>query len=211
MSSPANAADHAARGSAGEPPARTPLCFEAARPQTGCTPSPPHGEASVAGLEEPLQGGHELVDVLEIPIHRGEAYERHLVELPKALHQQLPDLVGRDLAVRALVDHRLDAVPDTLAPPPDHVSLLALAGVNDLVLEMGAERALQGSPSWLGAETPTGPSPATSATRARLRPSRRRKKSPKARTGRLERAWATVPAALADSRSTPSTSASAMR
>ena len=153
-------------------------------------------------FEQPLERGHELVDVLEVAVDRGEADEGHLVELLQAVHQELADLVGRDLAVGALLHHGLDPLDDrlerlhrdrallaglqqalhhllavealaaavllddevrdlvdalvgrealaaveALAAAADHVAFLALARVDDLVLEVGAERALHGRTS----------------------------------------------------------------
>src|SRR3972149_3531366 len=51
-------------------------------------------------LQESLHLVHELADVLELPVHRGEADVSHLVELLEVLHHQVPELQARDLLPR---------------------------------------------------------------------------------------------------------------
>src|SRR3989304_5517012 len=46
---------------------------------------------------EALHLVHELADVLELPVHGGEADVSHLVELLEVLHHQVPELQARDL------------------------------------------------------------------------------------------------------------------
>src|SRR5260221_667404 len=78
-----------------------------------------------APLQQPLEGGHELVDVLEVAVDRSEADEGHLVQLAQALHQELAHLVGGHFAVGPFVDHRLHAVHDQLQGLHRHRPLLA--------------------------------------------------------------------------------------
>src|SRR5262245_43966390 len=68
----------------------------------------------LAFLDQSLHLVHELRDVLELPIDRGEADVGHLVELLQMLHDQIAQLEGRDLLLRPLVQPRLDVGDDVV-------------------------------------------------------------------------------------------------
>jgi hypothetical protein len=86
--------------------------------------------ALLAGLEETGQ------DLLAI----------EALATPVLLDDEVRDLVDTLVGGEAL------AAGEALATPADDLALLALARVDDLVLEVGAERTLQDSTSWPGAE-----------------------------------------------------------
>ena len=46
------------------------------------------------GLEQVLQFGHELLDIFEIEVDRGEADVCHFVIAPQAVHDQFADFAG---------------------------------------------------------------------------------------------------------------------
>src|SRR5215203_112386 len=67
-----------------------------------------------AGLQQGPDHVHEGVDVLEPAVHRGEAHVGDLVQLLEPLHDEGADLLGRDLPVLALVEHRFGLIDDRL-------------------------------------------------------------------------------------------------
>src|SRR5262245_26239081 len=70
--------------------------------------------ATLALLQQGLQLLQELVDVLELPVHRSEPHVGHLIQLAQLAHDELTDELRRDLLVEHLVELRLDAVHDLL-------------------------------------------------------------------------------------------------
>src|SRR6185503_6120624 len=76
-------------------------------------------------LDEPLHLVHELGDVLELPVHGGEAHVGHLVELLEMLHHHLAQLLGGDLLLRPLVQLGLDLGHHVVHRLHAHRALLA--------------------------------------------------------------------------------------
>src|SRR5215831_6192917 len=64
--------------------------------------------ALLAFLDEPLHLVHELRDVLELAVDGREAHVGDLVELLEVLHDDLAQLLGGDLLLRAFVELGLD-------------------------------------------------------------------------------------------------------
>src|SRR5690606_9153 len=95
--------------------------FQPARAGPPARRRPPRTRPSAAAIPMSFPGPEqfvefvgELVDVAEVAVHRGEAHERHLVEVLELLHDLHADLVGGDLALRTLLQRGLDAVGNGL-------------------------------------------------------------------------------------------------
>src|SRR5256885_10686521 len=69
---------------------------------------------ALALVDQLLQLAHELAQVLERTVHRGEAHVRHLVEARQLAHHRLADHAGGDLLLAHLLQPPLDAVDDGL-------------------------------------------------------------------------------------------------
>jgi hypothetical protein len=83
------------------------------------------GGALLVASHQSLEHVHEGVDVLEAAIDRGEADVGDLVEPLEPLHHEGADLAGGDLALVAVVEHRLGLLDDPLERPRRHRPLLA--------------------------------------------------------------------------------------
>ena len=90
-------------------------------------------------VEQPLELVHELGDVLELAVDRGEAHVGHVVELLQARHDALADRVARDLLLAELEQLVLDLLDDALDRGGAHGALLAglLDAGEDLVAVEG--------------------------------------------------------------------------
>src|SRR5262245_41878802 len=64
--------------------------------------------------EHGFQLFHEVVDVLELAVHRGEPHERHLIDVAEHAEDPLADAPRRDLALEVLVDVGFDFADDPL-------------------------------------------------------------------------------------------------
>ena len=64
--------------------------------------------------EDRLELLDEVVDVLELAVHRSKADERHLVHIPQATEYQFADFTRGNLTLEALVHLTLDRVDDPL-------------------------------------------------------------------------------------------------
>ena len=72
---------------------------------------PPSGDgASFLRVQQILQLVHELADVAEVAVDRGEAHVRHLVEPLQLLHHERADVGGRDFLLGPLLQRRFDAI-----------------------------------------------------------------------------------------------------
>src|SRR3989304_1392275 len=76
-------------------------------------------------LQESLPLVQDLADVLELPVHGGEADVSHLVELLEVLHHQVPELQARDLLLGPVVEALLDVGHDVVHRLHPHRALLA--------------------------------------------------------------------------------------
>ena len=70
--------------------------------------------ASFLDVQQVLQLAHELADVAEVAIHRGEPHVGDLVEPLQLLHHERADFGRRDLLLRPLLQRGLDAIGDRL-------------------------------------------------------------------------------------------------
>ena len=98
-------------------------------PETRLGPSQAGGRGgaspwSLDRAEQAFHLFHELVDVLELPVHRGEPHVRDLVQIVEAAHDQLSDLGRGDLPVGLLGQPAFDVVHDLFELRHAHRSFL---------------------------------------------------------------------------------------
>ena len=102
----------------------------------------------VAGLgflaiQQLIQLIHKRIDILELPVHRREADVGHLVQVPEALHDQLPDAGGADLPPQLVLELLLDLVGGPLQQGEGDRPLLA--GLEHAAQELAPVKGLPGA------------------------------------------------------------------
>src|SRR2546423_11805784 len=75
-----------------------------------------HCRGSFLALEQVFQLGHELLHVFEIQVNRREAHVGHLINLAKAVHDELADLAALAFAFDRINDEAFGLIDDLLQP-----------------------------------------------------------------------------------------------